>query len=111
MYSYLKGILSEKNPTTIVVDCNGIGYELFIPLSTYDNRNNFWRFTIGLNYLDYGSEVNNLVSIPWAVFDVTVPFWYWAGSYNNGKMPIMNATEGNPASWMTPGYLRKAGRR
>jgi holliday junction DNA helicase RuvA len=36
MYSYLKGVLSEKYPTTIVVDCNGVGYELFIPLSTYD---------------------------------------------------------------------------
>jgi len=36
MYSYLKGILSEKYPTIIVVDCKGVGYELFIPLSTYD---------------------------------------------------------------------------
>ena len=36
MYSYLKGVLSEKSPTIIVVDCNGVGYELFIPLSTYD---------------------------------------------------------------------------
>ncbi len=36
MYSYLKGILSDKLPTTIVVDCNGVGYELFVPLSTYE---------------------------------------------------------------------------
>lgn len=36
MYSYLKGVLSEKEPTAIVVDCNGVGYELFVPLSTYD---------------------------------------------------------------------------
>ncbi len=36
MYSYLKGVLSEKELTAIVVDCNGVGYELFIPLSTYD---------------------------------------------------------------------------
>lgn len=36
MYSYLKGILSEKYPTIIVIDCKGVGYELFIPLSTYD---------------------------------------------------------------------------
>ncbi len=36
MYSYLKGVLSEKYPTIIIVDCNGVGYELFIPLSTYD---------------------------------------------------------------------------
>ncbi|MDP8268643.1 MAG: Holliday junction branch migration protein RuvA [Candidatus Tenebribacter davisii] len=36
MYSYLKGILTEKDPTIIVIDCNGIGYELLIPLSTFD---------------------------------------------------------------------------
>jgi len=36
MYSYLQGILSEKYSTIIVVDCNGVGYELFVPLSTYD---------------------------------------------------------------------------
>ncbi len=36
MYSYLKGVLSEKCLTTIVVDCNGVGYEMFVPLSTYD---------------------------------------------------------------------------
>ncbi len=36
MYSYLKGVLSEKCLTTIVVDCNGVGYEIFVPLSTYD---------------------------------------------------------------------------
>jgi len=36
MYSYLHGIISEKYPTIIVVDCNGVGYELFVPLSTYD---------------------------------------------------------------------------
>lgn len=36
MYSYLKGVLSEKTPTNIVVECNGVGYDLFVPLSTYD---------------------------------------------------------------------------
>ncbi|NQT64694.1 MAG: Holliday junction branch migration protein RuvA [FCB group bacterium] len=28
--------MSEKCLTTIVVDCNGVGYEIFVPLSTYD---------------------------------------------------------------------------
>ena len=37
MYSYLDGILTEKTPNTVVVDCNGIGFELKIPLSTFDN--------------------------------------------------------------------------
>lgn len=36
MYSYLKGVLSDKFPTNIVVECNGVGYDLFVPLSTYD---------------------------------------------------------------------------
>ncbi len=36
MFSYLKGILSKKDPITIVIDCNGVGYEVNIPLSTFD---------------------------------------------------------------------------
>jgi len=28
--------LSEKTPDTVVIDCNGIGFELKIPLSTFD---------------------------------------------------------------------------
>ncbi len=36
MFSYLKGKLTEKNPTKVVIDCNGIGYEMSIPLSTYE---------------------------------------------------------------------------
>ena len=36
MFSYLKGILSKKEPVTIVIDCNGVGYEVNIPLSTFD---------------------------------------------------------------------------
>jgi len=36
MISYLKGILAKKTPFSAVVDCNGIGYEINIPLSTFD---------------------------------------------------------------------------
>ncbi len=36
MYSHLKGILTRKSPTEIVVDVNGIGYAVSIPLSTYE---------------------------------------------------------------------------
>jgi len=35
MYAYLNGILSEKIPDYVVVDCQGIGFELKIPLSTF----------------------------------------------------------------------------
>jgi len=36
MFSYLKGILAKKNPVFAVIDCNGVGYEVNIPLSTFD---------------------------------------------------------------------------
>jgi Holliday junction DNA helicase RuvA len=36
MISYLDGVLAEKQPTSVVLDVNGIGYEVLIPLSTYD---------------------------------------------------------------------------
>ena len=36
MITQLKGRLVEKNPTHIVVDCNGIGYLLHISLHTYE---------------------------------------------------------------------------
>jgi holliday junction DNA helicase RuvA len=36
MISYLNGKLVESLPTQIVVDVNGIGHEVFIPLSSYD---------------------------------------------------------------------------
>ncbi len=36
MFSYLKGILAKKSPFSAVVDCSGVGYEINIPLSTFD---------------------------------------------------------------------------
>lgn len=36
MFSYLKGKLTEKTPMRIVLDCSGIGYEIRIPLSTFE---------------------------------------------------------------------------
>lgn len=36
MIAYLKGILAEKEITWVVVECNGVGYEAAIPLSTFD---------------------------------------------------------------------------
>ncbi len=35
MISYLNGILAEKTPTYIVVDCGGVGYLVKISLNTY----------------------------------------------------------------------------
>ncbi|RKY76105.1 Holliday junction branch migration protein RuvA, partial [candidate division KSB1 bacterium] len=36
MISYIKGILAEKNPTSIVIETGGIGYQIEIPLSSFD---------------------------------------------------------------------------
>lgn len=36
MYYYLHGQLTVKNPLFIVIDCHGVGFEVRIPLSTYD---------------------------------------------------------------------------
>ena len=36
MIAYVRGVLAEKEPTRVVVEAAGIGYELLIPLSTYD---------------------------------------------------------------------------
>jgi Holliday junction DNA helicase RuvA len=34
MIAYLKGTLTEKAPTRVVVDVGGVGYEVLVPLST-----------------------------------------------------------------------------
>ena len=36
MFAYLNGILSKKAPVSIIIDCNGVGYEVNIPLLTFD---------------------------------------------------------------------------
>lgn len=35
MIHHLKGRLIEKNPTYVVIDCNGVGYEVNISLNTF----------------------------------------------------------------------------
>ena len=36
MIVYLNGILAEKTPANVIVECCGVGYEALIPLSTFD---------------------------------------------------------------------------
>lgn len=35
MYAYFKGRLVEKNPTDVVIECNGVAYQINISLQTY----------------------------------------------------------------------------
>ena len=37
MIGKLTGILAERNPPQVVVDCNGVGYEVLVPMSTFYN--------------------------------------------------------------------------
>jgi Holliday junction DNA helicase RuvA len=37
MIGRLSGILLEKNPPQLIVDCNGVGYEVGVPMSTFYN--------------------------------------------------------------------------
>lgn len=37
MIGRLHGILLEKNPPQILLDCNGVGYEVDVPMSTFYN--------------------------------------------------------------------------
>jgi Holliday junction DNA helicase RuvA len=34
--AFLQGKLAEATPTRVVVDCRGVGYQIFIPVSSYD---------------------------------------------------------------------------
>lgn len=36
MYAYLNGKLAEKAATSVILDVNGVGYQIQIPLSTYE---------------------------------------------------------------------------
>ena len=37
MIGKLTGTLSDKNPPQVLVDCNGVGYEVDVPMSTFYN--------------------------------------------------------------------------
>ncbi|WP_242092648.1 Holliday junction branch migration protein RuvA [Aestuariivivens sediminicola] len=48
MITHIQGKLTEKNPTHVVIDCNGVGYMLNISLHTYSqipNEENLKLFT------------------------------------------------------------------
>jgi holliday junction DNA helicase RuvA len=37
MIGRLNGMLADKNPPQVLVDCNGVGYEVDVPMSTFYN--------------------------------------------------------------------------
>jgi len=36
MFAYLDGTLADKRPTAVVIDCGGVGYDVAVPMSTFD---------------------------------------------------------------------------
>jgi Holliday junction DNA helicase RuvA len=46
MYAYLKGELTFKSPALIVVDVQGVGYQVHIPMSTYSALQNLEKATV-----------------------------------------------------------------
>jgi len=34
--AYIRGVLTEKEPTRVVIEAGGVGYEILIPLSTFE---------------------------------------------------------------------------
>ena len=36
MIAFIRGVLAEKEPTRVVIEAGGIGYEILVPLSTYE---------------------------------------------------------------------------
>jgi len=59
MITHLKGRLVEKNPTDVVIDCNGIGYLVHISLHTYSqipDQENISLYT----YLQVKEDAQNL---------------------------------------------------
>jgi Holliday junction DNA helicase RuvA len=51
MITQLKGRLVEKNPTDLVIDCNGVGYEVRISLNTFSNIGNKESVTVFTQFI------------------------------------------------------------
>jgi len=55
MFDYLEGKIAEKKPIYVVIDVNGVGYKIRIPISTYDKIKNSERTKL-LTYLKVSED-------------------------------------------------------
>ncbi len=60
MIAYIQGIVSEKTPTRIVIDVNGIGHEILVPISSYDRIGEKGAVTKLLTYLHVREDILQL---------------------------------------------------
>jgi Holliday junction DNA helicase RuvA len=56
MIAYLQGQLAEATPTSVVIDCHGVGYAVFIPLSSYDKLPAKGEMVKLLTYHHFGTQ-------------------------------------------------------
>ena len=40
MYAYINGIIDDKTDNSVIIDCNGVGYEIFVSTNTLSNVGN-----------------------------------------------------------------------
>ena len=59
MFNHISGRLTEVNPAFAVVDCNGVGYSIFISLNTYSKINGKEKITL-LTHLRVSEDAQEL---------------------------------------------------
>lgn len=60
MFAYIQGKLTIKNPTKVVLDVDGVGYELDIPISTYEKIGQLGEQVKLLTYLHVRDDIFQL---------------------------------------------------
>jgi len=60
MIAQLEGVLSEKTPIRIILDVNGVGYDLLIPISTFDKLGEVGSKVKLLTYLHVRDDILQL---------------------------------------------------
>lgn len=60
MIAYLKGSIAEKNPTRTVLDVHGVGYEVLIPVSSYEKLGAIGDTAQLLTYLHVREDIMQL---------------------------------------------------
>src|SRR5690554_6525724 len=59
MIAFIKGRLVEKSPTEVIIDCNGVGYQINISLHTYAQLPNSENITL-LTYFQVKEDSQTL---------------------------------------------------
>ena len=81
MISYLQGTLAEKDLTRVVIDVQGIGFEVFIPMSTYDRLPREGDKTVLRTYMHIRDDAMQLYGfaseVERALFVMLISLRYW----------------------------------